>query len=347
MPRINKSIEIATTTIKSLSSMSLNSRLDLKAVLEKKYRDVTITDITSVDDLRAMVLRRPDLVFIGMHYIPDESGKPVWLSDVLQGAGIAHTGSSKGPSVLERNKMRAKQRVADHGHSTSAAVVLRHNEDFTKADIDISYPIFVKPIDGGGGSGINDGSVVTTFEELKAQVRWLFGVRSSDVLLETYLSGREFSVGVIRKRFLKGFHLLPLEIVAPPNEAGLSYLSASVKQADSERTLEVSDPILRKKLNSLALGAFEALGARYYGRIDIRLDENGEPHFLEANLIPSLLREYGNLPKAAKLNMGITHDQLIYKIVELGLSNLVEETSALQKPALETSSGYVLALPSA
>jgi D-alanine-D-alanine ligase len=68
------------------------------------------------------------------------------------------------------------------------------------------------------------------------------------------------------------------------------------------------------------LDSFVALGARDYGRIDIRMDSHGVPHFLEANLISSLLRDYGNFPKACLLNSNIDYENMIYRIIDLSLS---------------------------
>lgn len=323
MLRVNKSVELITTTITSLSSMGHQSRVEAKAALERRYKQVRITDIRSVGDLDAVVARRPDLAFLGMKFIYDNSKpqpKPVWVSEYLAAAGIAYTGSDETASMLEHNKLLSKQVVAGRGLKTAEFKLIRHGETYGKDDIGIDYPIFIKPVDGGGGSGINDNSLVKSFDELKAQVDWLFETYKTDALLETYLPGREFSVGILKKRFSDGFHLLPLEIVAPINQTGSRFLSSSVKQADSEQVFVIEDSILRDKVNQLAFDVFNALGAEDYGRIDIRLDENGEPHFLEANLLPSLLDNYGNLPKAAQLNIGLSHNQLIHKIAELGFA---------------------------
>lgn len=73
MFKINKSVELVTTTIKSLSSMGCQSRLGAKAALERRYKQVRITDIRNVSDLDAVVARRPDLAFLGMKFIYDNS----------------------------------------------------------------------------------------------------------------------------------------------------------------------------------------------------------------------------------------------------------------------------------
>ena len=84
----------------------------------------------------------------------------------------------------------------------------------------------------------------------------------------------------------------------------------------------VPGTLLNSKLATLALKSFVALGGRDYGRIDIRLDNNGQPNFLEANLIPSLIKDYGNFPKACKLHLNLSYQQMIMQIIGLGMQRV-------------------------
>lgn len=93
-----------------------------------------------------------------------------------------------------------------------------------------------------------------------------------------------------------------------------------LKKADTESTHPVADGNLRNSISVLALSVFRALGARDYGRIDIRLDANGVPNFLEANLIPSLIEKYGNFPKACMMNRGLGYEEMILKITDLAIN---------------------------
>jgi D-alanine-D-alanine ligase len=331
MPKINMSIEIVISTDKRLSSMSFDSRVEIKDILEKRYSDVRITDVNSAREVDDLIVRRPDLVFLGMKFVPDNSrtgASPIWLSERLAEAGIAYTGSGKIASMLEHNKQLAKQQVFKQGLATAASLLLRQGEVYNKQDIEIDYPIFIKPVDGGGGSGINEGSLVHNYDELVLQVTWLTNSLQTDALLESYLPGREFSVGILQEASSGNFHMLPLEIVAPINRAGSRYLSSRIKRADAEQTLEITDKELKSSISVFALRVFEVLGGQDYGRIDIRMDSNGLPHFLEANLLPSLLNNYGNLPKASLMNIGLTHDQLIFQIATLGMAKNTKQLTA-------------------
>ncbi|HET8991864.1 MAG TPA: hypothetical protein VFN31_02415 [Candidatus Saccharimonadales bacterium] len=102
--KINKHIEIVRSSIKSLSSMSIESANAIKDVLVDHYSDVQITDINNMKQVELLIASKPDLVFLGMEYIHRESedrqgvGKIVWLPDILEQNSIAYTGSR--PSCL-------------------------------------------------------------------------------------------------------------------------------------------------------------------------------------------------------------------------------------------------------
>lgn len=182
------------------------------------------------------------------------------------------------------------------------------------------FPLFVKPIDKGGGLGIDEGSVVNSLRQLQDKVAQIAKDFGSDSLVEQYLNGREFSVAVIKKSDNFSYLALPIELIAPNDVNGARILSETVKNNDAEEATEVIDANLRTKINNLALGAFEALGASDYGRIDIRLDSKGVPMFLEANLLPSLIADYGSFPKSCVANIGLGYEDMILRIVDLALA---------------------------
>lgn len=183
----------------------------------------------------------------------------------------------------------------------------------------LTYPVFIKPTNRGGGAGINAGSLAHNFHQLQTKVQALAATLQADSLIEEYLPGREFSVGILKDADDDRYSIMPIELIAPPDFSGARYLSAKIKSADTERYLAVDDDQLKMKINALAIKAFKTLGARDYGRIDIRLDSNGLPHFLEANLLPSLLNGYGNFPKSCLLNIELEHAPMISRIVNLAL----------------------------
>lgn len=319
-------IEIARSSIIELSSMSLESCDAIFKVLSKKYSSVGVSTVNTIADLEALVSLKPDLVFMGMKFIPMhpelgfEDPDKIWLSEYLDQHSIAYTGSGKQAHELELNKNLAKQRVVEAGLDTSDFEFVEQGQTVDLNDSNLEFPVFIKPANRGGGKGIDSYSVANNQTQLDSKVSWISREHQSDSLVENYLSGREFSVAVLKKLNSSGYHVMPIELVAAKDEHGVRMLSDEVKNANQEVVLEVNDEALKNKICKLALGVFEALGARDYGRIDIRLDGNGVPHFLEANLIPSLISGYGSFPKASLMNISLDYEPMIIKIVELALS---------------------------
>lgn len=323
--KINKHIEIVSSTQQGLSSMGEISRNSAKKALSKHYTRVDITIVNSLADLKALVARKPDLVFLGMTFLPvnPELGwldqEKIWLSDYLEQNEIAFTGSAQAASSLERNKHHAKQRVLDTGLRTSPFFIAEQGSPLKATDITLQYPLFIKPSNRGGGLGIDSKSIVHNFDQLAAKVNSVASELQSDSIIEEYLTGREFSVAILRNENTDTFETMSLELIAPADEDGVRILSSMVKELNAERFTGVTDTTIQSDITNLALGVFHALGARDYGRIDIRLDSNGDAHFLEANLLPSLMEGYGSFPKACWLNNQIDYESMLLTIVRMAM----------------------------
>jgi D-alanine-D-alanine ligase len=325
---LNQRIEIVCASERELSSMGQKSRRAVQSVLAKRYARVDITLVHTIFDLKALVARRPDVVFLGMKFIPMNPAlglhdpHKIWISQYLDEHGIVHTGSGQLAHELEFHKQLAKQRVLAAGLKTPSFQVIKQGQDLAPGDMALTFPVFIKPTDRGGGAGVDGASMAHNFEQLLSKVQSLAGKLQADALIEEYLPGREFSVALLKDTYSNQFSVMPIELIAPPDSRGARFLSAAVKSADTEYHLEVTDRLIKARITALAINVFHALGARDYGRIDIRLDRQGAPHFLEANLLPSLINGYGNFPKACLLNKGIGYENMILRIVALAMQRI-------------------------
>ncbi len=336
--KISKHIEIVGSSNPRLNAMAPDAQLSMLAVLSRRYTRVNVTIVDDMDGLERLVAKKPDLVVLGMKLVLleptkgyDDSAK-VWLSSYLEMHDIRYTGSDTAALALEFDKPEAKQAVLDAGLQSSAYFissikhpVFHHN---------LRYPLFVKPTNRGDSKGIDEMSVVNTQAELKHKIVSIHTECESDVLVEEYLSGKEFSVAVIRRPGSDELLAMPIEISTPADAKGNSFLSEAVKGADSEKVLAVRNPILKQKLNALAIGVFAALGSRDYGRIDMRLDGSGIPSFIEANLMPGL-SDHGYLSRCFALNESISYEDMILSIVNLALHR-AHKTNVLISHSPET-----------
>jgi D-alanine-D-alanine ligase len=328
----NQHIEIVVSAQGSLNAMVAKSRASVLAVLTKRYTHAKITTIHDLTDLEALVKRRPDLVFLGVKYILSGSTK-IWMAQYLDEHHIAYTGSNRSAHELEIDKVSAKRRAQQAGLKTAPFQVIKARSP--QAEVALNFPVFIKPTNRCGSIGIDSQSLAYNRAELRSKVSSLTAKYDADSLVEEYLPGREFSVAILKDGASEGYSVMPIELIAPPDQNGARLLCANVKAADTESSIEVTDEIVKAKVNELAIDIFHALGARDYGRIDIRLDEYGTPHFLEANLMPSLKRSDGNyFPKACVLNQGLSYEEMILNITSLGLSRNHNSEAAATEPAI-------------
>lgn len=322
--KIDKHIEIVGSTNSRLTAMSASSRDTIYAILKKHYAHVSISIVNNMDDLETLVAKKPDLVLLGMKLILldetksyDESPK-LWLSTYLKANDINFTGSTSAALTLEFDKPKAKQNVLDSGLNTSAYFKVKIHDSMPEHTL--TFPLFVKPSNCAGSNGIDQMSIVHDNTALSAKVASIHHKLSSDALVEEYLPGREFSVGIIRHSDQTALLAMPIEITAPPDEKGNRFLSETVKTEDTEKVTAVHDRDLKAKLCELGTAIFESLGASDYGRIDLRLDRFDNPSFIEANLMPGL-SNHGYLSRCATLNTHLTHEDILLQIVKLGFKS--------------------------
>jgi D-alanine-D-alanine ligase len=322
--KIDTHIEIVGSTNSRLTAMSASSRQTILAILKRHYTHVSTSIVNNMDDLEALVAKKPDLVLLGMKLILldetksyDESPK-LWLSTYLKANDINFTGSNSAALTLEFDKPKAKQNVLDSGLNTSAYFKVKIHDSVPQHAL--TFPLFVKPSNCAGSNGIDQMSIVHDNTALSAKVASIHHELSSDALVEEYLPGREFSVGIVRQPDQTSLLAMPIEITAPPDEKGNRFLSETVKTEDTEIVTAVHDPVLKAKLCELGTAIFESLGASDYGRIDLRLDRFDNPSFIEANLMPGL-SSHGYLSRCASLNTQLSHEDILLSIVNLGLKN--------------------------
>jgi D-alanine-D-alanine ligase len=254
----------------------------------------------------------------------------IWITQYLDENNIRYTGSNESAHKLECDKSLAKEKVLNSGLKTSEYFVIPQNESVFEYQNTIEFPLFVKPLDRGGGLGVDEQSVVHDYEQLNDKINQISTDYGSDSLVEKYLPGREFTVAVIRDSKSNKLITMPIEQLPIKNINGDAIIGQAMKESDTETAVSlviIGD--IKRRVEKLALDVFTVLGARDYGRIDMRLDEKDMPVFLEANLIPSLIEGSGNFPKACVMNRRINYEDMILRIVNLAFKR--EETADYQK----------------
>ncbi len=156
----------------------------------------------------------------------------------------------------------------------------------------LPFPLFVKPAKAGDSLGIDDRSLVHDPSALKALVQELLGTYD-ELLAETYIEGREFTVLVAASPSGKGCRTFkPVEYIFPK---GFAYKTYALKTSElhPEANIPCSDPVLEARLRSAASRIFQAFSGVGYARLDFRVDAAGNPYFLEINFTCSVFYKDG------------------------------------------------------
>jgi len=287
-------------------------------ILSKRYKNVLITEINSEEDLEALVKRKPDLVFSGVKYFYFNN-KTIWLNDYLEMFEIPYIASSKAALDNESDKNRAKKIMQKNNIRTADFFITNPGEYLKESSIPIKFPLFIKPVTGGDSRGVDKNSIVLNFKSFTAKVLDIKVNQKSPSLVETYLAGKEYSVGIFEDSIDGSLRAMPIEIIVKKNIDGYCILDFDVKKNDEEKVVLVSDKKIFKKLTEIAKNSFVALGGKSLGRIDIKMDHLGEPHFIEANLMPGLRKGY--FYRSCVLNLDMSYDDMIFSIANTGLSS--------------------------
>ena len=299
-------------------------------ILSSHYRYVSITQIDTLQDLEQMAARKPDLVFSGVKYF-HLNGSDLWLNDFLDLHGIAYIASSKAALDNEHDKARAKSIIQNANIATAGYFLTVPGEHASAKAIPLAFPLFVKPVTGGDSRGVDANSIVHDFASFQSKVQDIHDNQMSRALVETYLPGREYSVGILEDG--NGtLRAMPIEIIAAPNKNGDRILDYNIKKQDAETVEPVTDMAVHARLGELAKAAFCALGGKSLGRIDIKMNHENVPHFIEANLMPGLRKGY--FYRCCALNYQMSYAEMIITIAENGLLplSLRGKTQAIPNP---------------
>ena len=289
-------------------------------ILSKRYKNVSITKVNSEEDLEKMVIRKPDLVFSGVKYFYFNN-RNIWLNDYLEMYDIPYIASSREALDNESNKSRAKKIMQRAKIKTADFFITIPGKHKTELSIPIKFPLFIKPVIGGDSRGIDANSIVYDFLSFKAKVLDIKLKHNLSSLVETYLPGKEYSVGIFKNNTNGSVRAMPVEIIVKENVNGHHILDFDIKKNDEEEVIPVTDIKIFNKLSKLAKGSFKALGGKSLGRIDIKMNNRGVPHFIEANLMPGLRKGY--MYRGCLFNLKMNYDDMILFIAKNGLASKV------------------------
>jgi D-alanine-D-alanine ligase len=280
--------------------VSLKSGSMVLAALQKKGVDAHPFDPAerSVD---ALMAEKFDRVFIALHGRYGEDGT---VQGALELAGIPYTGSGVLGSALAMDKYRAKLLWRSCGVSTPPCEVLHEHTDFAAVAERLGLPLMIKPASEGSSIGMSKAMSVASVErgyEIAAR-------HDPIVIAEQFIDGIELTAGILGDQALP---LIRLETSRDFYDYEAKYL------ADDTRYIVPCGlpPEAEHAIQEEAKRAFQMLGCRGWGRVDVMLDAVGKPFFLEVNTAPGMT-DHSLVPMAAR-HAGLSYEDLCVRILEL------------------------------
>lgn len=322
--RIDGRVVVVTSEVEELRRQGFGTveiAENIQAILASHWREAHLVVLNRRSDLRELIDDSPDLVFSGINYLPsgttsDSRRERTWISQSMAEAGINYTGSTRAALELVIDKAMTKRALLKSAVPTAPFFQATPGLYRRAGDLPLELPLFVKPLYEGDSRGIGPDSVARDFHDYERLVRAIDDAWGQPALVETYLEGREFTVARLGGED-NNPTLFPLELIVQAVASGERILGFDTKVANREKVKPVPPGHFRKRLLSLAEGAFMALSNRDYGRVDLRMDGRGSLYILEANFIPGLHEGYSYFPLACGLNRGLSYQDTIQEIARI------------------------------
>src|SRR3954466_2116772 len=298
-----------------------------------------VIDLEATTELPTVLAATPvDVVFNMAEGIKGRNREAV-VPALLELLDIPYSGSDPTALSIALDKAIAKRIVRQHGILTPNFMTLTTGKE--RLPRELKFPLIVKPNAEGSSKGVHGTSVVDTEAELREAAREMIAKYDQPALVEDYIAGREFTVGLLGERRPKV--LPPMEVVFLSNEAHPVYSFEYKQDSSTKIRYDVPaqlEPAQLKALERAARECFIALGCRDVARVDFRMDTQGRVYFLECNPLPGLTPGWSDLVLIAKA-AGIEYNAPISEI----LSGAIRRYKERERERRESERGASAATP--
>lgn len=294
--------------------LSLSKRFtEVKSVAVDRNVQQVINNINSFN---------PDIIYNFVESVEGVSSYEYCIAGLFELLGYEITGC---PPITLGNclhKARAKVILKSRGILTPEYRTLKKTKRFTEKEIKLRYPMILKLMNEDASIGISEFSVVKNYTELRKQFSFLVETYNQDIILEEFILGRELNVAILGGKVLPiseiNFGGLPDEFPNIVTYDG-KWTEGSVYYNHTKPVCPADLPErLKRKIQTIALASYDALNCRDYARVDIRLNNDGEPYVIEVNPNPDISSDSG-FARAAAAD-GLSYDDLLFTIANFALS---------------------------
>lgn len=278
--------------------ISLKSGNAVTTALQQQGIDATAEDVSSVADL-VRVSQQYDRAFIALHGRWGEDGV---VQAILSDLGMPFSGSEMAASAIAMDKLRTKWMWMGAGLPTPKFIWVSNKSPLNVETFDIPFPVIVKPSHEGSSIGMRK---VGTLDGLVEAVAFAQQY-DSEVLIEQWITGNEYTGAVLNGEALPLIQLKTshdfYDYEAKYQSNDTQYLCPCGLSEDEEKTIQ-----------ALVLQAFNVIGSKTWGRVDLMIDEQGQPWLIELNSIPGMT-DHSLVPMAAKAS-GRSFETLVVEIL--------------------------------
>lgn len=246
------------------------------------------------------------------------NGREAQVPALLDAYKIPYVFSSPLVLTLTLDKALTKRVIRDAGLATPAFCIVTNPSDIEK--VALPFPLFAKPLAEGTGKGINGASVINTKEELEEKCLSLLSEYKQAVLVESFMSGREFTVGIVGSGE-DANAVGTMEIILKANAEKEVYSYTNKEECETLIEYKPTSGQEKQVCEELALAAYKLLKCEDAGRVDIRMDEFGIPNFLEINPLAGIHPYHSDLPILSHLN-GVSYEELMKKIMDSAIKKI-------------------------
>ncbi len=308
-----------------------------------KVRIVDIED--DLDTLLAAVRRyKPHVIFNLVEIFNDQAVQEGYVAGLYDLLGVPYTGA--GPLCLMTCQRKSRTKVLLEAQGVPTPAYQRIDELPVRKDHGLEFPLIVKPAREDASGGVHAASVVNDHVELTEQVRRILEDFQQPALVEEYISGREIHVAILGNDPPEVLPLLEFEFDDPPEgdedrpqilsyEAKWDTLSPDFYALDVRVPARKLPRAIGNKIRQAARDAYKLTGCRDYARVDIRVDEDGNPHVLEVNPNPDLAEGTGFMLCAEQT--GRTFQQTIGELLDMALARGPRPKKARRKTSKKKS----------
>lgn len=273
----------------------------------------------SFDLAEALINYDPGLwvVFNLLEGLGDRADLEAEAAAILARLGYRYTGSPPETLALCLNKAQTKRVLESKGIPTPAYQICKDRGN----RLTVPLPAMVKPVAEDASLGIDDGAVVTTYEQLRQRVSYILDTYQEPALVEEFIDGREFNIGLWGNGQPRCLPLAEIDYsgITDPLRRICSYAAKWEPEREEYHLTPVTCPAkvegrLAKRIRSVAIAAYETLGCRGYARVDMRV-RDGQPFVLEVNPNPDISPDAG-FARAA-LAAGYSYQEMVERIADL------------------------------